>query len=110
MNKLTFPDGRCFNINAKPFYKDCALKESAWINAGRVALSTVTLGIIGTGIGVGFAFIPTPAKIGTGIAAGLPAGAGLGFIGGLVAKGLHYKAKEGEQIYVILMNDAALGK
>ncbi len=110
VDKLTYADGRCFTLNAKPFYKDFALKESAWLNVGRAAISTVTLGAIGTGIGVGFGFIPNPAKIGTGIAAGVSTGAGLGLLYGLVAKGLDYKAKECEQIFIILCEDATIAR
>ncbi|MDR1168818.1 MAG: S-layer homology domain-containing protein [Heliobacteriaceae bacterium] len=110
MNKIILPDGQEVALNAKPFYKDYALKESAWMNVGKVALSTVTMGIVGTGAGIGFAFIPNPAKIGTGIAAGLPAGAGIGFIAGLVSPGLNYNAKAGEQIFVILLDDASILK
>jgi hypothetical protein len=110
INRLNFPDGQCFALNAKPFYKDYALKESAWMNAGRVALSTVTLGIIGTGAGIGFGFIPNPAKLGTGVAAGVSTGASIGFIAGMIAKGLNYNAKEGEQIFVILLDDARIAR
>ncbi len=107
-NKITFCDGQVVRLNAKPFYKDCALKESAWMNVGRVALSTVTLGIIGTGAGIGFGFIPSPHKLGTGIAAGVSTGAGIGFLAGLIAKGLNYHAKEGQQIFVLLLDDAVI--
>jgi hypothetical protein len=110
VDKITYPDGRSFSLNAKPFTKNNALKESPWMNVGKVALSTVTLGIIGTGIGVGFSFIPNPAKIGTGIAAGVATGAGVGFLVGLVSKGLNYNAKAGEEIFVILLEDAALAR
>jgi len=102
------PDGRVVPIAAKPF-KNCGqLIEGPWMTAGKIALSTLTLGIIGTGAGVGFGFIPSPTRIGTGLAAGIPAGLGLGLITGLVSKGLHYKAKACEEILIILTCDASV--
>lgn len=80
------------------------------MTAGKVALWTVGLGAVGTGAGVGFAFIPNPAEIGTGIAIGTPIGAGVGFVLGLVTPGLKYNAKKGEEINVILLDDAGMGK
>jgi hypothetical protein len=110
LSKVVFPDGKAISMNAKPFYKDYALKESAWMNAGRIALSTVTMGAIGTGAGIGFGFIPDPARIGTGIAIGAPIGATIGFVAGVCAKGLNYNAKEGERIYVILLDNLTITK
>ncbi len=110
LNEVCLPNGNTVDLNAKPFYKDYALKEGPWMTAGKVALWTVGLGAVGTGAGVGFAFIPDPTKIGTGIAIGTPVGAGVGLITGLVTPGLKYHAKEGEQIYVILCDDASITK
>ena len=61
-------------------------------------------------LGVGFAFIPNPTKIGTGIAIGAPVGAAVGLATGLVTKGLQYHAKSGEVVYVILLDDASVPK
>ena len=110
LTEICTPDGKTIDLNAKPFYKDYALKEGPWMTAGKVALYTVGLGAVGTGAGVGFAFIPNPAEIGTGIAIGTPIGAGVGLILGLVTPGLKYHAKAGEQIYVILCEDASITK
>lgn len=105
---VILPDGRVMPICAKPFTKDGTLKEGPWVTAGKIVLSTVTLGIIGTGVGVGFGFIPSPTKIGVGLAAGIPAGAGIGLLSALISKGLAYKAKACEEIYIILLNDASI--
>lgn len=105
---VVLPDGRVMPICAVPFTKDRTLKEGPWMTTGKIVLSTVTLGIIGAGAGVGFGFIPSPTKIGVGLAAGIPAGCGVGLLGALISKGLHYKAKCGEQIYIILTNDASI--
>ena len=56
------------------------------------------------------AFIPDPHKIGTGIAIGAPVGAAVGLITGLVTPGLKYHAKAGEDVYVILLDDAAVAR
>lgn len=105
---VILPDGRVMPICAKPFTKDCTLKEGPWMTTGKIVLSTVTLGIIGAGVGAGFGFIPSPTKIGVGLAAGIPAGAGLGLLSALISKGLQYKAKAGEEVFIILLNDASI--
>ncbi len=110
LTEVCMPDGKKVDLNAKPFYKDYALKEGPWMTAGKVALYTIGLGAVGTGAGVGFAFIPNPAEIGKGIAIGTPIGAGVGLVTGLVTPGLKYHAKAGEQIYVILCDDASISK
>lgn len=106
--QVIFPDNTCIDIKAKPFTKDYKLKEGPWTTFGKVAVSTLTLGIIGTGAGVGFGFIPNPAKIGTGIAAGVSVGAGVGFLVGIITPGCHYKAKKGEEVYAILLEEINL--
>ena len=110
LTEITLPDGKKVDLNAKPFYKDYALKEGPWMTAGKIAAWTVGIGAVGTGAGVGFAFIPDPVKVGTGVAIGTPVGAALGLITGLVTPGLNYDARTGEEIYVILLDDASIAK
>ena len=105
---IILPDGRVLPLCAKAFTKDGTFKEGPWMTTGKIVLSTVTFGIIGTGIGVGFGFIPSPAKIGVGVAAGVSAGCGIGLLTALVTKGLQYKAKAGEQVYIILNADTSI--
>ncbi len=105
---IILPDGRVMPINARPFTKDCVLMEGPWMTAGKIVLSTVTFGIIGAGAGVGFGFIPSPTKIGVGLAAGIPTGCGVGLLTALISKGLHYKAKAGEQVFIIFNCDASI--
>lgn len=105
---MILPDGRVLPMAAKPFTKDCTLKEGPWMTTGKIVLSTLTFGIIGAGAGAGFGFIPSPTKIGVGLAAGIPAGCGVGLLTALITKGLQYKAKAGEQIYIILTTDASI--
>lgn len=105
---IILPDGRVIPTCARAFTKDGTFKEGPWMTTGKIVLSTVTLGIIGTGAGVGFGFIPSPTQIGVGIAAGVSTGAGIGLLAALVTKGLQYKAKAGEQVYIILNADTSI--
>ena len=108
ITEAVLPDGRVVDMVAKPFYKNYELKEGPWMTTGKVALCTVTGGVIGTGAGIGFGFIPNPSRLGTGIAIGTPVGAGVGLATGLITKGLNYHAKKGENINVILLKDASV--
>lgn len=110
LTKIILPDGREMAFNAKPFTKDYSLKEGPWMTAGKLLAFTATGAAIGTGAGVGLAFIPDPQKIGTGVAIGAPVGAAVGLATGLITPGLKYHAKAGEDIYVILLDDATISK
>lgn len=110
LTEVVTPDGNVSDINAKPFYKNYALKEGPWMTAGKLLLYSATGAVVGGGAGVGISFIPNPHKVGTGVAIGAPVGAGVGLITGLVTPGLKYHAKAGEDIYVILLDDAAVSK
>ena len=106
--QIVLPDNTCIDIKARPFTKDYKLKEGPWTTAGKLIASTLTLGIVGAGAGVGFAFIPTPAKIGAGFAIGIPIGCGVGLALGLITPGCHYKAKQGEKVYAILIEEFSI--
>lgn len=110
LTKIILPNGKEMAFNAKPFTKDYSLKEGPWMTTGKLLLCTAAGAAVGTGAGVGFAFIPSPANIGTGVAIGTPVGAAVGLITGLVTPGLEYHAKAGENIYVILLDDAVISK
>ena len=105
---IVTPDGECFEMCARPFTKDYTLKEGPWMTFWKLFLSTVTMGVVGAGIGTGFAFIPTPAKLGVGFAVGIPVGCSVGLVLGLLTPGLHFKAKKGEQVMVILLDDTSI--
>ena len=108
INQVILPDGRTYSMYAKPFTSDYSLKEGPWMTFGRLALYTLGLGAVGTGAGIGFGFIPNPAKLGTGVAIGTPIGCAVGLAMGLILPGLHYKAKKGEQVYFILTDDSSI--
>lgn len=105
---VILPDGRVMDICAKPCTEDGMLKEGPWMTAGKIVLSTVTFGILGGGAGVGFGFIPNPAKVGVGIGAGIAIGCGVGLLSALVNKGLAYKAKACEQIFIVFPCDTSI--
>ena len=105
---IILPNCDGLSINAKTCTKDGTLKEGPWMTAGKLAASTVGLGAIGAGAGVGFAFIPDPAKIGTGLAIGIPVGASVGLVAGLLTPGLKYHAKAGEKIRIVLCDELSL--
>ena len=107
---LILPDGTTINMTGKPCTCDGSLKEGAWMTAGKLAASTIGLGCVGAGAGVGFAFIPNPAKIGTGLAIGIPIGCSVGLITGLITPGLKYHAKAGEVVELILCDSLSLPK
>lgn len=107
---LILPDGNSITLSGKPNTNDFALKEGPWLTAGKLAASTVGLGCVGAGAGVGFAFIPNPAKIGIGLAIGIPIGCTVGLITGLITPGLKYHAKAGENIELILFEPLSLPK
>lgn len=108
IDKVVTPCGNTVELNAKPFSKDYSLKEGPWMTAGKLALYTIGGGAVGTGAGIGFAYIPKPNKIGSGIAIGTPIGASVGLVTGLVTPGLNYSAKKGEEVKVILLDDATV--
>lgn len=110
LTKIVLPSGKESAFNAKPFSKDYSLKEGPWMTTGKLLLCTAAGAAVGTGAGVGFAFIPNSANIGTGVAIGTPVGAAVGLVTGLVTPGLQYHAKAGENIYVILLDDAVISK
>ena len=108
--QIVTPDGKAYDIKARPFTKDGALKEGPWMTAGKIAGATVGMGIVGAGAGTGFAFIPNPAKLGAGFAIGIPVGCSVGLITGLLTPGLKYHAKAGEEIKIVLCDDLSLKK
>lgn len=105
---IVLPDGRVMPLCAKPFTKNGVLMEGPWMTTGKIVLSTVSFGILGAGAGIGFGFIPSPTKLGVGLAAGIPTGVGVGLLTALISKGLQYKAKCGEEILIILTSDTSV--
>lgn len=102
---LTLPDGSSSVMSAMPYTKDSSLKEGPWMTTGKLAASTVGLAAVGAGAATGFAFIAHPLKLGVAYAIGIPVGAGVGLLTGLMTPGLKYHAKAGEAIKIILCDN-----
>ena len=107
-NRIVMPDGTSSYMAGKPFTSDYTLKEGPWMTFWKVFASTIGFGAIGTGAGVGFAFIPNPAKLGVGLGVGIPVGCAIGLITGLITPGLNYNAKKGEKVPVLLLDEASI--
>jgi hypothetical protein len=105
---IATPDGNFYDMYGKPFTKDYTLKEGPWMTFWKLFAYTVTFGCVGAGAGTGFAFIPNPANLAVGLGVGIPVGCTVGLITGLVTPGLHYRAKKGEIVPVILLDDASI--
>ena len=103
--KIVLPDNSCIDIKARPFTKDYQLMEGPWMTFWKLFASTVTMGVVGAGASVGFAFIPKTLHLGTAFAIGIPVGCSVGLVLGLITPGLHYKAKKGERVYAILIDE-----
>ena len=86
------------------------LTASKGQTVGKLATYTVGGMIVGVGSGIGIAAMPTPKKIGTGVAVGLPVGAGVGLVTGLITPGLPYKASTKDVLYFELDNDLSFGE
>ncbi len=105
---IVLPSGECYEMLGRPFTKDYTLKEGPWMTFWKLFLCTVSMGAVGAGAGTGFAFIPNPANLAVGLGVGIPVGCTIGLITGLITPGLHYRAKKGELVPVILIDDASI--
>ncbi len=105
---LTVPSGKTYEIDGDPFTKDGTLKEGPWMTFAKIMGWTLGLGVVGTGAGIGFSFIPAATVIGRGIAIGTPIGCSVGLITGFISPGLHYKTKRGENILIILNDELSI--
>ncbi len=97
-------NGKEIPMNARPFFVGYALKEKASKNVAKVSSVTAVAAGVGTAAG---------ALLGSGggaIIAGLAIGGGVGLVGGLVGPGVNYRAKAGEEIPIVLIDDLELPK
>lgn len=105
---LTTPNGQNVTVAGRVIDNDGVLTASKLKTIGKVAAYTAGGAAIGTGASVGFASIPNPHNYGTGVAIGLPVGAGVGLIAGLVTPGLAYKADTHDSLYIELTEDLSI--
>ncbi len=101
LNEILLPNGCSIPLIAYPYGKDNALKESSWKAVGKAAAYTVGLFGIGAGLGAWIGAGSHSAGIGA-LALGMPIGAGVGLIIGIITPGLHFRAKCGRKIYIRL--------
>lgn len=106
--ELTTPSGQSVTVAGRVIDNEGILSASKLATAGKVAAYTVAGAGIGTAASVGFASIPSPHNYGTGVAIGLPVGAGVGLVAGLVTPGLAYKADPKDSLYIELTEDLSI--
>lgn len=106
--ELTTPFGQNVTVQGRVLNNDGILTASKLATAGKIAGYTLGGAAIGTAASVGFASIPSPQEYGTGVAIGLPVGAGVGLITGLLTPGLAYKANTNDTLYIELTEDLSI--
>ncbi len=84
-----------------------ALQRSGWATFAKPAIWTVGMFGVGAGLGAAIGAAASHAALGC-LAIGMPIGGGVGLILGVVTPGLHYKAKAGKQIPIMLTSDMVL--
>lgn len=107
-NEITFPSGRTAPIEGHVIDNNGILTASKLATFGKLAGYTLGGAAIGAGSGVGIAAIPDPKKYGTGVAVGLPVGAGAGLVTGLVTPGLPFKADVADSLLIELTQDFSI--
>ena len=81
-----------------------ALQRSGWATFAKPAIWTVGMFGVGAGLGAAIGAAASHAAIGC-LTIGMPVGGGVGLILGVVTPGLHYSAKAGKQIPIMLTSD-----
>ena len=104
--KLVFPDGRQFDIEARPYENSGVLQKSSLATFGRA--SGLTIGGFGLGAGNGAWIGAAASHAWTGTWLGMAIGGGLGLICALASSGMHYKAKRGDVIFMKLDKDIVI--
>ncbi|MCR4881111.1 MAG: hypothetical protein K6A44_04070 [bacterium] len=103
-NEVLVPNATSCKMGACVYGKYNALQPSPWLTFVKPAAWTV--GLFGVGAGLGAAIGAAASAAATGcLAIGMPVGGGVGLLIGLVTPGLHYRAKAGKQIPVMLTSD-----
>ena len=100
-NEVILPNGCVLPLKAYPDGENNSLKVEKWKSVGKVAAYTVGLFGVGSGLGAWIGSASHAAGKGA-MVFGMPIGAGVGLIIGIVTPGLHYRAKCGKKIYIRL--------
>ncbi len=105
--EILVPNSVACSMGACVYAKDNVLQRSKLATIMKPIIWTVGLFGIGAGAGAGIGAAAGSVGIGC-FAIGMPVGGGLGLIIGLVTPGLHYKARAGKQIPIVLNKDMFL--
>ncbi len=100
---IIFPDGKNIPIVAKITGKKDYLQLGAKDTAKKIAAYTLSIGGVGTGLGAAIGV--AGGNVITGIIIGGSVGGGVGLLTGIVSPGLHYKAKKGQKLPIILQEN-----
>ena len=106
-NEILVPNSSACSMGACVYGKYNALQRSGWATVAKPVIWTVGMFGVGAGVGAGIGAAAHAVGIGC-FAIGMPVGAGAGLIIGLVTPGLHYKAKAGKEIPIMLTQDMVL--
>ena len=106
-HEILVPNSQACSMGACVYGKYNALQRSGWATFAKPAIWTVGMFGVGAGVGAGIGAAAHAVGIGC-FAIGMPVGAGAGLIIGLVTPGLHYKAKAGKEIPIMLTQDMVL--
>ncbi len=105
--EILIPNTAACSMGACVYAKDNVLQRGKLATVLKPIIWTVGMFGIGAGAGAGIGAAAGSVGIGC-FAIGMPVGGGLGLIIGLVTPGLHYKAKAGKKIPIVLNQDMFL--
>ncbi len=97
---IIFPDGKNVPIVAKISGKKDYLQLGGKDTAKKIAAYTLSIGGVGTGLGAAIGV--AGGNVITGVIIGGSIGGGVGLLTGIVSPGLHYKAKKGQKLPIVL--------
>lgn len=105
---IIFPDGKNIPIVAKISGKKDYLQMSGKDTAKKIAAYTLSIGGVGTGLGAAIGV--AGGNVITGVIIGGSVGGGVGLISGIVSPGLHYRAKKGQKLPIVLEENLKVPK
>lgn len=94
------PCGTAYPIQARIYSTSGMLQETKLMGAGKVALYTIGLFGLGTGIAAAAGTAKNSAQ--AAVTLGMPIGFGVGLLAGLLSPGLHFRAKCNEKVLIQL--------
>ncbi len=105
---IVFPNGKNIPVVAKISGKKDYLQMTGKDTAKKIAAYTLSIGGVGSGLGaaIGVAAGNTI----TGLIIGGSIGGGVGLVSGIVSPGLHYRAKKGQKLPLVLEENLKIPK